>query len=67
MSALIACRQVLLELKVLESVRGRLSAYLGIGSLIVSWNVAGCILDLVGETANACQTVIDGIISFTTR
>lgn len=38
--------------------------YLAVGSLVVCWDVARSVFDLVGEPVDACEAVVYGIIAF---
>lgn len=41
-----------------------LVCYLAVGSLVVCWDIARSVFDLVGEPVDACEAVVYGIIAF---
>ena len=50
----------------LQNIR-RSFSYIGIGPLVVGWYVIRCVLDLMGESIDACEAVVDGIFALSSR
>ena len=56
-----------LEKSVRQALLRHEDVYLGIYPLIIGWDVAGCVLDFVGQARNTRQTVIGCVCPFTSH